>query len=187
MAVLAAVLAWGCSGGEGGWRTTDVTGVLPDLELSLHSDDMPVLEESDLAGQVVVLFFGYTSCPDVCPITLAKLRSTLQRLDKDRRRGVTVLFVSVDPRRDSAERLAGFTQAFGPRFVGATTGDLKALRELTSRYASSFSYGEPGSEGEYAVSHGSSAYVFDGRGRARLIVRPDDEAADIAQDLRRLL
>ncbi|MBA1149424.1 SCO family protein [Ectothiorhodospiraceae bacterium WFHF3C12] len=181
----AALAACGTEGGD--WATTHVAGTFPPLELTLTGESGQPLTAADLRGQVVLLYFGYTYCPDVCPVTLGKLKAALTQLDEARRSEVTVLFVSVDPQRDAPRRLRTYTSGFGQRFVGATSEDLDRLRELTSRYASSFSHGEPNTDGDYLVTHSSSVYVFDEEGRARLLVRPDDTPQAIARDLRRLL
>ncbi|MDZ7748625.1 MAG: SCO family protein [Halofilum sp. (in: g-proteobacteria)] len=102
-----------------------------------------------------LLFFGYTSCPDVCPMTLSRLSRVLDRLEPDERRQIRVLFVSVDPRRDPPARLREYTNAFGPRFVGLTA-DVSRLEKLTSRYYTTFSYGEPDAAGNYDVRHNAA-------------------------------
>ncbi len=183
--MLAAItlLVAGCGGGTV-WETKDVTGVLPPLEFALVSEDGRPVTEAAFRGEVAAVFFGYTHCPDVCPVTLARLRRALDQLPGATRERMVVLFVSVDPGRDTPASLAEYTAAFGPEFVGIT-GTVDALRRMTRRYRATFGYGASDGDG-YAVSHPSAVYVFDGRGRARLLIRTDDPVAAVAHDLGRL-
>lgn len=180
--LLIGLLAAGCS--DGGWQTKDVTGVLPSLEFALVSEDGEPVTEAAFRGRVAAVFFGYANCPDVCPVTMARLRRALEQLPGATRKRVAVLFVSVDPGRDTPASLAAYTAAFGPEFVGIT-GPEDALREVTRRYRATFGYGEADDDG-YAVSHPSAVYVFDARGRARLLIRTTDPVDAIADDLGRL-
>ncbi len=187
---LAVVLA-ACSEPE--WRTSDIRGQFPALQFRLTGESGSVITEDDMAGRIVLLFFGYTSCPDVCPGTLARLSRVMQRLTPAQREDTRVLFVSVDPRRDSPQRLARYTSAFGEGFIGLTAGTGR-LRELAARYYTTFSYGEPDAEGNYPVSHNGSVFVFDRDGTARLRITandaggvPSDSVEAITADLQRLL
>lgn len=178
------VLALSACDSDSSWRTTDVAGVLPPLEFQLTSEDGEMLTEQAVTGGTTAVFFGYTNCPDVCPVTLAKLRNALSQIPEPARDDLTVLFVSIDPARDTPEVMATYTEAFGPQFIGLT-GSEETLRQLTKRYRATFSYGDR-SEPNYPVSHPSAVYVFDGKGRAKLLVRADDPVEAIAHDLRRM-
>lgn len=177
------LLVAGCSDGAA-WETKDVTGVLPSLEFALVSEDGEPVTQAAFRGRTTAVFFGYTRCPDVCPVTMARLRRALAELPAALRGHVAVLFVSVDPGRDTPASLAEYTAAFGPEFVGVT-GSQAALRRVTRRYRATFGYGGAG-DGDYAVSHPSAVYVFDDLGRARLLIRPDDPVDAITRDLERL-
>ncbi|MGD8430417.1 MAG: SCO family protein, partial [Ectothiorhodospiraceae bacterium] len=108
--VLTVALLAGC-GGES-WHTKDIDGLMPDLAFTLTGEGGKTVHGREYRGQVTLVYFGYTYCPDVCPMTLARLSSVLDRLTPAQRDDVSVLFVSVDPRRDSPERLAKYTAAF---------------------------------------------------------------------------
>ncbi len=183
---LTAVVLLACSQ-DSTWQTRELDGAaFPRLDFTLTGERQSTITEAAFRDHVTLLFFGYTYCPDVCPTTLATLSAAIDRLPAAQRDRVRVLFVSVDPGRDDPARLNEYTDAFGPGFVGATA-DVARLRRLAGRYGSSFGYGEPDESGNYPVSHGSSVLAFDGRGRARLLIRPEDDAEDVAHDLARLL
>ncbi|WP_435099930.1 SCO family protein [Arhodomonas sp. AD133] len=181
-----AVVLLACSQ-EPTWRTRELDGAaFPGLDFALTGERGSTITEAAFRGHVTLLFFGYTYCPDVCPTTLATLSAAIDGLPDSQHERIRVLFVSVDPGRDDPARLADYTDAFGPEFVGATA-DVARLRRLASRYGSAFGYGERDESGNYPVSHGSSVLAFDGRGQARLLIRPEDNAEDIAHDLGRLI
>ncbi len=168
------------------WQTSTLDKGFPELSLELTTHDGATLTEGKLRGGITLLFFGYTSCPDACPATMTTLRAALGELPADQQAQVTVVFVSVDPERDTPQRLAAYASYFGPRFTGATA-DIPRLRQLASRYGTTFDYG-PGYGGDYyVVSHGSNVLAFDRDGRARLLIRPHDSIEAIVHDLRRLL
>lgn len=167
------------------WRTKDVTGVLPDLEFRLTDERGETVTEEAFLGEPTAVFFGYTHCPDICPITMGKLRMAIGQMPGELQDDVQVLFVSVDPERDDPERLTEYTASFGPQFVGLTS-DEESLKSLTKRYRATFSYEMPDENGDYLVSHPSAVYVFDAQGKARLLMRNDDSAQAIASDLERL-
>ena len=114
--------------------------------------------------QFAVLFFGYTYCPDVCPMSLAVMRQVMQGLDEEQRKRVVPLLVSVDPERDTLERLAEYVGYFGEDIVGAT-GSEEQLRELADRYDVIWRRVEtPDSAMEYTIDHSSSLYLVDRNG-----------------------
>lgn len=182
--VIPAVVA--CTG-DASWQTTKVEAGFPELSFRLTGERGQTITEERVKGHVTLLFFGYTHCPDVCPATLSRLRSAITRLPESARERVRVLFVSVDPARDDPEQLAAYTGSFGPQFIGAT-GEKTRLEEVTSRYGSAFSARDSADNPDnYAVMHSSSVFVFDGRGRARLLIEPDHGIEAISRDLARLL
>jgi protein SCO1/2 len=185
LAALGACIALAaCTKRDGEWRTDNIDGLLPTLEFHLTDDTGRQVSAQDYRGKTVLLYFGYTSCPDLCPTTLSKLAQALKST-KDRGAGDVVLFVSVDPQRDSVERLQAYTRAFGPQFIGLR-GTPQELTALSKRYRITYSYGKPDKNGDYEVMHSTGVFVFDGTGRSRLLVLPNDPADAITADLDRL-
>ncbi len=173
----------GCDSAGPQFRSTDITGAPygHTLELADHTGKPRRLE--DWRGKAVVLVFGFTHCPDVCPTTLADIALALKELGNDAER-VQVLMVSVDPERDTPEALAKYVTAFDPRFV-ALRGDLEATRKVAQEFKVYF---EKRKQGEsYTVDHSAQSYVIDPQGKLRLLVRHDRIAQDLAPDLRALL
>ncbi len=179
------MLAAGCARSPSPWGLHDISGLMPPLVFTLHDGSGHIRHAYDFRGEVVLLYFGYTHCPDICPTTLASLVSATRRLGAaaDRTR---ILFVSVDPARDSPAVLQRYQQAFGPR-VTALSGTPAQLRELTRRYRVSYGLGKPDADGRYEVSHSSAVFIFDRDGAARLLATGTDGAGKIATDLKRLL
>lgn len=187
LAILVPVLLFsGCGRNEPPWSTKDISGLMPTLEFTLTSAsrNAPV-RATDYRGKVLLMFFGYMHCPDVCPTTLSRLHSAVARLG-DQAQQVRILFVSVDPQRDKLPELRRYTGAFGPQVIGLR-GNQAALRELTKRYRVTYGYDKPDAQGNYNVSHSGAVYIFDRQGEVRLLVRPDDTAEAISLDLKRLL
>ena len=172
----------GCDSGPR-FKSTDITGADygKSLELRDHTGRLRRLE--DFRGKAVIVSFGFTHCPDVCPTTLADLSTAVKRLGPDADR-VQVLFVTVDPERDTPEVLAKYVTAFHPGFLGLY-GDAAA----TQRVARDFKvYYEKRKTGEsYSVDHSGQSYVLDPHGRLRLFVRHDRITSDLPDDLRTLL
>lgn len=151
------------------------------LELADPSGRTRRLEE--FRGQAVVLFFGFTQCPDVCPTTLAQVAGAVKQLGADADR-VRVLFVSVDPERDTAQALAQYVATFDPRIV-ALRGDLAATRKVAQEFKIYFEKRKQGDS--YTVDHSAQTYVIDPKGRLRLLVRHERIAEDLPHDLRQIL
>jgi protein SCO1 len=172
----------GCDG-RPQFRSTDITGADYGraLELTDHTGRPRKLE--DFRGSAVVLFFGFTQCPDVCPTTLADISSSLKKLGPDAER-VQVLVVSVDPERDTPKLLGDYVTAFDPRFLGLR-GDLAATKKVAAEFKIYFEKRKAGAG--YTVDHSAQSYVIDAQGRLRLLVRHDRIAQDLAEDLRTLL
>ncbi|SFS19784.1 protein SCO1/2 [Dyella sp. OK004] len=167
------------------WRLTDVTGHMPDLDFKLTDDHGKAVTGADYKGKVVLLYFGYTHCPDVCPLTLAQLHVVMQRLGPladDAR----ILFVSVDPARDTPDVMHAYVNAFDPRAVGLS-GEPRAIEALSKRYRSAFTREPDKGDGQYEVSHSSAIYVFDREGKARLLSTPANPQDDLVHDLHLLL
>jgi protein SCO1/2 len=174
----------GCAGNDESWHGKDISGLMPELEFQLRGTNSQPVTAADSQGTIRLVYFGFTSCPDVCPTTLTDLRRSIQQMPEQYQDDVTTLFVSVDPRRDNPERLASYVNFFGERVVGLTAEEPR-LRELAKRYRTTFGYDDPDDSGNYNVSHSSAVYVFDRDGNARLLLRPglspDQISADLAQ------
>lgn len=183
-ALLACALLPACTSQQG-WQTHDISGLMPDLAFALGDDRGRSVSAQDYRGKVTLMFFGFTHCEDVCPTTLAQLAQALQMTDKGRD-DARVLFVTVDPARDSTRVMHEYVQTFGPQFVGLR-GDSGALDALTRRYRVSYALGKPDARGDYEVTHSSAVFVFDREGRARLLFTAKDTPAAIGQDLRRII
>lgn len=167
------------------WQLTDISGHMPDLTFRLTNDQGKSVAAADYQGKVTLLYFGYTHCPDVCPLTLAHLHVVMQRLGK-LADGAQILFVSVDPARDTPEALHAYVTAFDPHVVGLT-GSPADIEALTKRYRAAFSREPDKAGGSYDVSHSSGIYIFDAHGKARLLATPTDSQDKLVHDLHLLL
>jgi protein SCO1/2 len=167
------------------FQNTDVTGLdyAKDFALTDHTGKPRTL--ADYKGKVVVVFFGYTQCPDVCPTTMAEMATVMQKLGPQADQ-VQVVFITLDPERDTRELLANYVPAFDKRFVG-----LRGTPEQTAKVAKDFKvFAEkvPGQDpGSYTINHTAGSYVFDREGRLRLFIRHGGGADPIVHDIRQLL
>jgi protein SCO1/2 len=183
--LLAAALAACGNPGAAKFRGTDVTGADFGKTLALTGHDGKPRVLGDFRGKLVVLFFGYTHCPDICPTTLADTAAALKTLGPDAAR-VQVLFVTLDPERDTPELLAKYVPYFSPDFLGLS-GDAAAT-ERTAKEFKIFYEKRPGAApGAYTVDHSAQVYVLDAEGRLRLVERNERISQDLAPDLRALL
>lgn len=184
-----ALLLAGC-GNDEAWHSTNMSGTMPKLAFTMtRADTGAQATAKDFRGKVVLLFFGYTYCPDVCPTTLANVGAILKRLGSDAD-ATRVLFVTVDPDRDTLDVLKSYTSLFAPEVVGLR-GTPDQLAAFARRYRVSYSV-SPGDEQQpYEVTHSSAVYVFDQTGAIRLLLsslstaQPDLDGS--AEDLKRLI
>ena len=183
LALLALVL--GCAPEAPKFRSTDITGADFGRELALTGHDGKPRVLADFRGKAVVVFFGFTHCPDICPTTLADAAQAMKALGKDAER-VQVLFVTVDPERDTPELLARYVPAFDARFLGLT-GDPAAVQKAAKEFRIYYEKRAGKTPGEYSVDHSAQSFVLDPQGRLRLFVRHDRIAQDLAEDLRTLI
>lgn len=172
------------------WHSLDVSGSAPPLQFSMtRASDGKLVTNADYHGQVVMLYFGYTFCPDVCPTTLTNLSQILGQLGPDAQQ-VRVLFVTVDPNRDTLAVLKAYVQNFAPQ-VDGLRGTPDQLASLARRYRLVYSVTPETRSHPYEVTHASGIYVFDRSGAARLLVPSLDSAtpdsAGIELDLKRLI
>jgi len=167
------------------FQNTDVTGLdyAKGFSLTDHTGKPRTL--ADFKGKVVVVFFGYTQCPDVCPTTMAEMASVMQKLGPLADQ-VQVLFITLDPERDTQQLLANYVPAFDKRFIG-----LRGTPEQTAKTAKEFKvfYSKvPGtSPGSYTIDHTAGSYVFDRDGRLRLFIRHGQGPDPVVHDIRQLL
>jgi len=168
-----------------GFNAVDITGAEFGKALTLTDHAGKLRHLTDFKGKVVALFFGYTHCPDVCPTTMFDLKQTMKLLGK-RSDEVQVLFVTVDPERDTQEVLAQFVPSFDPRFIGLrgsaqeTKGTLANFKVFYAKVAGS-------SKNDYTVDHSTGIYVFDKAGKIRLYMSYGEKSADMASDIGKLL
>ena len=174
-----------CSPGKKAFHATDVTGAEFGREFSLVDHAGKPRTLADFRGKVVAVFFGYTQCPDVCPTTLATM-SQVMKLLGPRADQVQVLFVTVDPERDTADLLSRYVPAFDPRFLGLLT-DIEGTARVAKEFKVFYQKVAGGSPGVYTVDHTAATYVYDPTGRLRLFVKHGAQAEQIAEDFTRLL
>lgn len=182
--ILLAAALHGCGGEAREFRLTDLTGADFGKQLDLADHNGRPRTLADFRGKVVVVFFGFTHCPDVCPATLAEFARLMRELGPERDQ-VQVLFVTVDPERDTAQALKQYVSAFEPTFLG-----LRGDAEATARAAREFKVfyqKQPLAGGSYSVDHLAGTYILDRGGRLRLFARHGQGAADLLHDIRILL
>jgi protein SCO1 len=184
-AMAAALLLAACGPQAPTFKGADVTGASFGRELALADHHGKARTLADFRGKAVVIFFGFTQCPDVCPTALSTLAEVMRRLGPDAAR-VQVLFVTVDPERDTAELLSRYVPAFHPSFLG-----LRGDAEATARVAKEFKilYQKvPGQTPDtYTMDHSAGLYLFDPQGRLRVFESHGQGAEAIAHDLAQLL
>ncbi len=179
-----ALLLAGCSEPKQ-FVSTDISMVEWGKDFSLTDHNGQPRRLGDFKGKAVVLFFGYTQCPDVCPTTLSALRETMTLLGDDAKR-VQVLFATVDPARDTPQLLAQYVPAFHPGFLGLYA-DEKTITALAKEFKVFYAK-QPGSTpGNYSVDHSTGSFAFDPQGKLRLLLRHGETPANVAADLKLLL
>lgn len=182
----AALLALAACGGPEApvFKLTDVTGASfgKTLELTDHNGQRRTL--TDFKGKVVTLFFGFTHCPDVCPTTMVEMANVMKELGPDAAR-VQVLFVTVDPERDTAEVLKRYVPAFHPSFLGLS-GNAEETAKVAKEFKIHFQKQKLASGG-YTVDHSAGTYILDAEGRLRLFAQYGTGAPALLHDIRQLL
>jgi protein SCO1/2 len=183
MLALVAGLA-GCTQKQS-FRSTDITGADFGKGFTLTDHNGVPRTLPDFKGKVVVMFFGFTHCPDVCPTTLAAMKEAMKRLGADAER-VQVLLVTVDPERDTPEVLKQYVTAFDPRFLGLT-GDAQAIARTTREFKV-IAQKNPGPDPQnYTMDHSAGTYLFDAQGRLRLFMGYGQGPDVLVHDVRALL
>lgn len=162
----------------------DITGSPwgKDFRLSDHHGVERSL--ADFKGKAVIVTFGYTNCPDMCPMTMYKLATAMGKLGPDAER-VQVLFVTIDPERDTPDVLKQYAPAFHPTFLGMYS-DMTTTEATAKEFKVFFQHQQPDANGFYTVDHMGPSFVFDPQGRLRLFISDEHSVDAIAQDLRTL-
>jgi protein SCO1/2 len=160
------------------------TAFAKNFELTDHLGHVRHL--NDFKGKVVVMFFGYTQCPDVCPTTMVEMQGVMKLLGDDAKR-VQVIFVTVDPERDTQEVLAQYVPAFDPTFIGLRPQSPEALKEVTTGFKVFYQKVPGKTEGSYTIDHTAGSYVFDPEGRLRLFIKHGQGGQPLADDIKALL
>jgi protein SCO1/2 len=172
------------------WNSTDLSGALPPLAFTMtRASDGKQIGADAYKGKIVILFFGYTSCPDVCPTTLLNAATMLKALGP-RADDVRFLFVTVDPKRDTLDTLKQYTGSFAPQIIGMR-GTPDQLATLAKRYRVAYSVTSAGEGHDYEVTHSTAAYVFDRNGDSKLLftdlAAPNAKLDKMTADLRQLV
>lgn len=167
------------------WQASDITGKMPDLQFTLTGPDGEPMDAESLKGKPVLVFFGFTNCPHVCPTTLTRL-SVIMRSLGSQSDGIQVVLVSVDPDRDTPEVMKRYTASFGPWLLGLTGSEdaLASLRKAYGVYAAMESSDEKGS---YNVMHSTAIFAFDADGHARLLITDVENIKAVVSDLKQLI
>ena len=169
------------------FKNIDITGGKAfGTSFSLVDPDGKVRTLEDFKGKVVVMFFGFTQCPDVCPTTLTEMQQAITLLGPQGDK-VQVLFVTVDPDRDTAEVLKQYVPAFDKSFLGLRPADEAALEKVTKDYKIYYKKVPGTTPGSYTMDHTAGSYVFDREGNLRLYVKHNQGPETLAQDLKELL
>lgn len=176
----------GCTHKVEPWQLTDVTGHLPDLDFSLTGDDGKPVTGDTFKGRTLLVYFGYTHCPDVCPETMGRLMQVIDKLGPDAQ-DLRILFITVDPARDTPQALHDYVGAFDPKHAEGLTGTDRQIEALAKRYRVAYQMEKRDPKGNYEVTHSSAVYVFDRQGHARLLGTDNDTPDVFAQDLRRII
>jgi protein SCO1/2 len=185
VAVALAALTLGCSPDAPKFKASDVTGASFGRDFALTDATGKARTLADFRGKAVVIFFGYTQCPDVCPTTLAALAEAMKQLGPDADR-VQVLFVTVDPARDTPALLAQYVPAFDSRFLGLY-GDDDATQKVAREFKIIYQKQPGATPDTYTMDHSAGTYIFDPQGRLRLFVNHGQGPQVFAHDLREIL
>ncbi|WP_414448038.1 SCO family protein [Burkholderia sp. 22PA0099] len=183
-ALVGATLLAGCKQNEPSFNNLDITGNTQfGKDFALPDTDGKIRTLADYRGKVVVLLFGYTHCPDVCPTTLAELAQALQQLGPDVAKQVQVLFVSVDPKRDTPTVLSQYVSAFDPSFRALRPADDAQLKQVTNDFRISYEQVAGSKPDNYSMNHTAASVIFDPNGKLRLFARDGQGVPPWVHDL----
>lgn len=186
---LLAAIVWSIAGcgnpSKPSFKGTDITGAQFARTLALNDHQNKPRTLDDFKGKVVVVFFGYTQCPDVCPTTLAALREVRDKLGAEAKR-LQVLFVTVDPERDTQELLSVYVPAFHQDFLGLR-GDADATAKVAKEFKIFYAKNPGKTPSSYTIDHSAGVYIFDPQGRVRLFGSQGYTVDAYLHDIRLLL
>ena len=185
VAVLAFMGVSGCSDPKLAFKSVDITGADYAKELNLPDQNGQVRQLKDFAGKLVVVFFGYTQCPDVCPTTMQELAEVKRLLGPDGNK-LQAVFVTVDPERDTTELLKAYVENFDASFV-ALRPTPEQLPVIAKEFKIYFKRVEGKTPTSYTMDHSAGSYTFDTQGRVRLFSRYGMGALALADDFKLLL
>ncbi|WP_432381858.1 SCO family protein [Duganella sp. P38] len=167
------------------FQSTDLTGATFARDFALTDHHGKPRTMADFRGKVVVMFFGYTQCPDVCPTTMAEMSEVMKQLGPQAEQ-VQVLFVTVDPQRDTQQLLAEYVPAFDKRFLGLY-GSAEQTAAVGKEFKVIYNKVEGSSKDNYSIDHTAASYVFDKQGKLRLLLRPGQGTGPAVHDIKLLL
>jgi len=164
-----------------------IRGFLPDLSFELAAAGGKSITEEDFDGKIVMMFFGYASCPDICPTTMAQLSQVVEELGPEAEH-VRILFISVDPHRDTPEILQAYVNAFDQNAIGLT-GSERQISRLARRYRVAYQIAKPRGDdaSDYEVAHSRGIYIFDAEGKARMLASDGESVEKLTAAVRSLL
>ncbi|MFZ6799546.1 SCO family protein [Undibacterium sp. Di24W] len=165
------------------FNSIDITGADYCRDFKLNDSDGKQRQLAEFKGRYVLVFFGFTQCPDICPTALARAAEVKQKLGKDGEQ-LQVIFISIDPERDTADLMRAYTQNFDPSFLG-----LRGNAEQTKQVAEEFKvfYAKVATGSSYTMDHSTLSYLFDTKGKIRLAMRHEHNADQFAADIRQLM
>ena len=164
---------------------TDISSVHLDTSFKLRDFNGHLRTLEDFKGKVVVLFFGFTHCPDICPTTMTDLKKTMNLL-KGKASGVQVIFITLDPARDTEDVLKKFIPTFNSSFLGLT-GSESEIDKVTTQFKIFYKKVNDGSKAGYTIDHSAGLYVIDKNGSVKLHISNGEKPEDIASDLEKLI
>ena len=169
------------------FKNVDITGSKAfGTNFALIDVDGKLRTLADYQGKAVVMFFGYTHCPDVCPTTLIEMQEVMRLLGPQAAK-VQVIFVTLDPERDTSEVLKQYVPAFNPSFIGLRPANEEALNRLTKEFKIYYKRVPGLSPNTYTIDHTAGSYVFDPKGQLRLYIKHGQGPEVLAQDLKTIL
>jgi protein SCO1/2 len=184
--ILAASVLLACSYKKVAFNSVDITGATYAQDFSLPDVDGKTRTIKDFAGKVVVVFFGFTQCPDVCPTTMAEVSSVKKALGKDGDK-LQAVFITIDPARDTAAVLKAYVANFDSSFVGLRPASPEALADAAKAFKIYYKKVDGKTAGSYTMDHTAASYVFDTKGRIRLFTRYGAGTDKLAEDVKQLL
>lgn len=175
----------GCESRQASHKGEIYAGLNPQRDFTLTDQDGKPFHLKDHRGQIVLLFFGYLSCPDICPMTISKL-SRVYELIGEKRDNVLTLFVTVDPERDTPEKIKEYLSYFKLKTVGLT-GTKTEIDKVVSIYGGSYEKVKVDSAAEYLIDHSDYVYLIDGEGRVNALIHTEDQVQKIAGLIKEVL